>query len=85
MRKNKKCSKCKKCGCPLFRLLKKLFGIAFAAFAVLFAVFFFDLDGKLLFYVVEPFLKKHYDNMPRKDVLQDIYEVDKYPKYEYKV
>lgn len=50
--------------------------------AALFAVFFFDLDGKLLFNVVEPFLKKHYDNMERKDMLASPYEMDK-PKYEY--
>ena len=46
-------------------------------------VFFFDLDGKLLFNVVEPFLKKHYDTMERKDTLKTPYDVDKYPKYEY--
>ncbi|MCR5575813.1 MAG: hypothetical protein K6F56_02265 [Oscillospiraceae bacterium] len=61
----------------------KLFGILFAANAVLFVVFFFDLDGKLLFNVVEPFLKKHYDNMKRKDVLNMPYDTDKFPKYKY--
>ena len=49
----------------------------------LFVVFFFDLDGKLLFNVVEPFLKKHYDNMERRDMLKAPYEIDKFPKYEY--
>lgn len=67
------------------KLFLKLFGVVFGIFAVLFAVFFFDLDGKLLYYVVEPFLKKHYDNMERKDVLKDVYDTDKYPKYEYDV
>ena len=47
----------------------------------LFVIFFFDLDGKLLFNVVEPFLKKHYDNMERKDVLKEAYDMDKFPKY----
>ena len=47
----------------------------------LFVIFFFDLDGKLLFNVVEPFLKKHYDNMPRRDRLQEAYDMDKFPKY----
>ena len=61
----------------------KLIGIALVANAALFAVFFFDLDGKLLFNVVEPFLKKHYDNMERKDMLKAPYEIDKFPKYEY--
>ena len=49
----------------------------------LFVIFFFDLDGKLLFNVVEPFLKNHYDNMERKDTLQEPYDLDKFPKYKY--
>ena len=50
----------------------------------LFCVFFFDLDGKLLFNVVEPFLKKHYDDMERRDTtLTTPYEIDKFPKYDY--
>ena len=65
----------------LCKKLLKLFGILFAANALLFVVFFFDLDGKLLFNVVEPFLKKHYDNMERKDTLKAPYDIDKYPKY----
>ena len=73
----KKCKKCK-----LGKFLGKLIGIAVVANVALFAVFFFDLDGKLLFNVVEPFLKKHYDNMERKDMLASPYEMDK-PKYEY--
>ena len=51
--------------------------------AGLFVIFFFDLDGKLLFNVVEPFLKNHYDNMKRKDVLTMPYDTDKFPKYKY--
>ena len=64
-------------------LLRAAGGLA-ALYAGLFAVFYFDLDGKLLFYVVEPLLKKHYDNMPRRDVLGVKYDVDKYPSYEHK-
>ncbi len=78
----KKCKCRKKCGCKLGKFLGKLLGIAFLANAALFAVFFFDLDGKLLFNVVEPFLKKHYDNMERRDMLKTPYEMDK-PTYEY--
>ena len=63
--------------------LLKLFLIVFAANAALFAVFWFDLDGKLLFNVVEPFLKKHYDDMDRADTLKTPYEIDKFPKYDY--
>ena len=67
----------------LCKKLMKLLGVLFLANAALFVVFFFDLDGKLMFNVVEPFLKKHYDNMDRRDVLKTPYEVDKFPKYKY--
>ena len=65
----------------LCKKLMKLLGVLFLANAALFVVFFFDLDGKLMFNVVEPFLKKHYDNMPRRDRLQEAYDMDKFPKY----
>ena len=64
----------------LCKKLLKLLGVFFLANAALFVVFFFDLDGKLMFNVVEPFLKKHYDNMPRRDRLQEAYDMDKFPK-----
>ena len=72
-----------KCKCKFGRFLLKLLGVALVANVALFIVFFFDLDGKLLFNVVEPFLKKHYDEIERKDTLQMPYEMDKYPKYDY--
>ena len=59
----------KRGGCMLLRILRKLFGVLAAVYAVLFAVFFFDLDGKLLYYVVEPFLDKHYNKMERRNPL----------------
>ena len=62
----------------LFKVLGKIFGILAAIYAGLFAVFFFDLDGKLLFKVVEPFLVKHYDNMERRNPLEQPYaQIDK--------
>ena len=61
----------------------KLLGIGLVLNVGLFCVFFFDLDGKLLFNVVEPFLKNHYDNMERKDTLKAPYEMNKFPKYSY--
>ena len=67
--------------CKFKKFLLKFIGIFVALNAVLFVVFFFDLDGKLLFNVVEPFLKNHYDNMERKDALKMPYDIDKYPKY----
>ena len=77
----KKC-KCK-CGCKLGKLLAELLGGVLLANVVLFIVFFFDLDGKFLFKVVEPLLCKHYDNMERKDTLKSPYDVDKYPSYQF--
>ena len=67
--------------CKFGKFLLKLLGAFVVLNAVLFIVFFFDLDGKLLFNVVEPFLKKHYDDMPRKDVLKEPYDMDKFPIY----
>ena len=71
------------CECKIAKFFLKLLGIFLAANVVLFVVFFFDLDGKLMFNVVEPFLKKHYDNMERKDTLAEAYDLDKFPKYKY--
>ena len=61
------------------RFFLKLVGILVLVFGVLFAIFFFDLDGKLLFNVVEPFLKNHYDNMEREDKTKTPYDINKYP------
>ena len=69
--------------CKFCKFLLKLFGAVLVLNVGLFLVFFFDLDGKLLFNVVEPFLKNHYDNMERKDVLKEPYDMDKFPKYKY--
>ena len=63
------------------KFLLKLLAIFVVANAALFVVFFFDLDGKLLFNVVEPFLKDHYDKMERRDTLKIPYDMDKFPKY----
>ncbi len=63
---------------PLFlRILGKLLAILVAVYAALFAVFFFDIDGKLLYYVVEPFLIKHYDKMERRNPLDVPYSTEK--------
>ena len=50
-------------------IILKIFGILALIYSVLFAVFYFDLDGKAIFKFVEPTLVKHYDNMPRRDPL----------------
>ena len=41
---------------------------------MLFTVFFFDLDGKFLYYVWEPMMIKRYDNMKRPDLTGTPYE-----------
>ena len=57
----------KKAKSKLGKIIGKVIGGVLLANIALFLVFFFDLDGKLLFNVVEPGLKKHYDNMERKE------------------
>ncbi len=74
----------KKCKCCAGKFILKALKLLLIANVALFTVFFFDLDGKLLFHVVEPLLKKHYDNMERRDTLASPYDVNKYPAYEYK-
>ena len=49
------------------RFIKKTLTTAALVYAGLFVVFYYDLDGKLLYYVVEPFMKKRFDNMERRD------------------
>ena len=66
-RKAKKAHKVRKAVC-------KTVGLLGAVYAGLFCVFYFDLDGKLLYYVVEPFMKNHFDNMERRDPLTVPYE-----------
>lgn len=60
----------------LFKILGKIAGILAGLYALLFAVFYFDLDGKLLYNVVEPFLCRHYDKMQREDVTKRAYKID---------
>ena len=55
----------------------KIILIAAAVYAGLFAIFYFDLDGKLLFRTVEPFLAKHYDKMERRDPMSVGYDIHK--------
>ncbi len=40
----------------------KLFGILLFIYGILFAVFYFDLDGKFMYYAWEPLMVKRYDN-----------------------
>ena len=67
----------------MLKFVKKALVMGGLGYAALFCVFFFDLDGKLLYYFVEPWLKKRFDNMERKDMIQMPYDIDKFPKYKY--
>jgi len=57
------------------RILGRVFAVLAALYALLFTVFFFDLDGKLIYYVIEPLLVKHYDKMERRNPLDMPYEM----------
>ena len=59
------------------KTIGKIFAVLAALYAGLFAVFFFDLDGKLLFHKVEPLLVKHYDKMKRRDPLSVRYDMER--------
>ena len=51
----------------ILKFIFKLFRIAALIYGILFAVFYFDLDGKFLYYVWEPLMIKRFDNMKRPD------------------
>ena len=51
------------------KMLFKALGLSGAAIALLFAVYYFNLDMKLVRFVVVPLLDKHYDSVPREHVL----------------
>ncbi len=50
-----------------FKFFFKLLRIAALIYGVLFAVFYFDLDGKFMYYIWEPMMIKRFDNMERPD------------------
>jgi len=57
----------------LFKIIGKIIAIASAVYAVLFVVFYFDLDGKFLYHVFEPMMVKRFDAMQRKDIMNTPY------------
>ena len=61
----------------VLKILGKVLLVLGGVYAALFAVFFFDLDGKAIFHFGEPFLVKHYDKMERRDPLQVAYDTEK--------
>ena len=49
----------------LFKLLGKLIVIGLIVFAATFALYITNGENKLIYYVVRPFLNKHYDSQVR--------------------
>ena len=57
------------------KLILKFLSFAALLYGLLFAVFFFDLDGKFMYYIWEPLICRHYDRMKRKDNTVTPYEM----------
>ncbi len=51
----------------IFKFLFKLIRIATLIYGLLFVVFYYDLDGKFMYYIWEPLMIKRFDNMERPD------------------
>ena len=49
----------------IFKLIKKLVVIGFVGFVATFALYMFNGENKLIYYVVRPLLNKHYDSHVR--------------------
>ena len=47
------------------KVLAKVGVIGFVGFAATFTMYFFNLENKLIYYVVRPLLNKHYDSQVR--------------------
>lgn len=57
------------------KFILKLVGIAALVYGALFAVFYYDLDGKFLYYIWEPMMIKRFDNMKRPDTTKMPYSM----------
>ena len=58
------------------KLIFKIVSVFAIVSAALFAVFYFALDGKLLYYVYEPLMCRHYDNIEnRRNIIDIPYEM----------
>ena len=49
----------------IFKPIKKLVVIGFVGFVATFALYMFNGENKLIYYVVRPLLNKHYDSQVR--------------------
>ena len=50
----------------LLKILGKTLLIGFVTFVLTFALYMFNGENKLIYYVVRPFLNKHYDSQVRE-------------------
>ena len=50
-----------------FKFIGKLIGFLAIVYGILFAVFYWDLDGKFMYYIWEPLMVKRFDIMKRAD------------------
>ena len=51
----------------LLNIFFKIFRIGLLIYGILFAVFYYDLDGKFMYYIWEPLMIKRFDNMKRPE------------------
>lgn len=49
----------------LIGILGKLALLLFGAFVATFTIYMFNLENKLIYYVIRPFLNNHYDSQKR--------------------
>ena len=49
----------------LLGIFAKLALLLFGAFVATFTIYMFNLENKLIYYVIRPFLTKHYDSQKR--------------------
>jgi len=57
------------------RVIFKVLGLLTGVYGILFLIYYLDLDGKLLYNVVEPTMKKHFDAMERRNPLDRPYDM----------
>ena len=53
----------------LIGILGKLALLLFGAFVATFTIYMFNLENKLIYYVIRPFLNKHYDKKKPEHVI----------------
>ncbi len=59
----------------LCKFFFKLLKLAAIIYGILFVVFYYDLDGKFLYYIWEPLMVKRFDNMKRADTTTTPYSM----------